>query len=268
MKTVSKEILDRLIPAKTVRCRQRPSDPWFDTECREAKRELRRLERSFRCTLATETATKNCHKAAWFNFRKTYRQLLRRKRQSFWCTKTDSERQSPRRLWDSIDTLMGRGRPGPPSALSPDDLLLSFSQRAANVHTSTGGPPPTYTAAPSNCAFSEFRPLTFEEVSSAIFHLPNKQSCNDTLPTTLLKEHRDLFTPFIAHLFNTSLASGIFPTTWKTATVTPVLKKGRRDRTADTLSADLEPAGHLQTCLLYTSPSPRDLSTSRMPSSA
>ena len=27
-------------------------------------------------------------------------------------------------------------------------------------------------------------------------------------------------------------------------------------------------AGHLQRCLLYTSPSPRDLSTSRMPSSA
>ena len=32
----------------------------------------------------------------------------------------------------------------------------------------------------------------------------------------------------------------------------------------------LNPAdlGYLQTCLLYTSPSPRDLSTSRMPSSA
>ena len=26
--------------------------------------------------------------------------------------------------------------------------------------------------------------------------------------------------------------------------------------------------GHVKTCLLYTSPSPRDLSTSRMPSSA
>eukprot|EP00831_Metopus_contortus_P032596 TRINITY_DN26296_c0_g1_i1.p2 TRINITY_DN26296_c0_g1~~TRINITY_DN26296_c0_g1_i1.p2 ORF type:complete len:160 (-),score=39.79 TRINITY_DN26296_c0_g1_i1:67-546(-) len=30
----------------------------------------------------------------------------------------------------------------------------------------------------------------------------------------------------------------------------------------------LSPGGHLKTCLLYTSPSPRDLSTSRMPSSA
>ena len=30
----------------------------------------------------------------------------------------------------------------------------------------------------------------------------------------------------------------------------------------------MEPGGQLTTCLLYTSPSPRDLSTSRMPSSA
>ena len=31
---------------------------------------------------------------------------------------------------------------------------------------------------------------------------------------------------------------------------------------------DVEKKNHTQTCLLYTSPSPRDLSTSRMPSSA
>ena len=33
------------------------------------------------------------------------------------------------------------------------------------------------------------------------------------------------------------------------------------------LALDLDPA-RIETCLLYTSPSPRDLSTSRMPSSA
>ena len=36
----------------------------------------------------------------------------------------------------------------------------------------------------------------------------------------------------------------------------------------DNLAAALLRAGKVQFCLLYTSPSPRDLSTSRMPSSA
>jgi len=38
-------ILDRLVPARTVTCRRRPSDPWFDQECRLAKSRVRQLER-------------------------------------------------------------------------------------------------------------------------------------------------------------------------------------------------------------------------------
>ncbi|HSN23461.1 MAG TPA: hypothetical protein VLS45_04730, partial [Methylomicrobium sp.] len=49
-------ILDRLIPAQTVRCRRRPSDPWFDEECRDAKRRCRVLERAARKSAAAATA--------------------------------------------------------------------------------------------------------------------------------------------------------------------------------------------------------------------
>jgi len=41
-------LLGSLIPVKTVTIRRRPSDPWFDQECREKKRTVRRLERSAR----------------------------------------------------------------------------------------------------------------------------------------------------------------------------------------------------------------------------
>ena len=40
--------LDQLVPAQTVRCRRRPSDPCFDEDCRSAKRQTRRLERAAR----------------------------------------------------------------------------------------------------------------------------------------------------------------------------------------------------------------------------
>jgi len=41
-------VLDRFIPFRTVKCRRRPSNPWFDEECRAAKRLTRRLERAAR----------------------------------------------------------------------------------------------------------------------------------------------------------------------------------------------------------------------------
>jgi len=39
-------MLDRAVPARTVTRRSPPSDPWFDAECRAAKRLTRRLERA------------------------------------------------------------------------------------------------------------------------------------------------------------------------------------------------------------------------------
>jgi len=40
-------VLDCLIPFRVVTCCPRPSDPWFDDECRVAKRLTRRLERAY-----------------------------------------------------------------------------------------------------------------------------------------------------------------------------------------------------------------------------
>jgi len=39
-------ILDRMVPVRTVTCSQRPSDPYYDEECRTMKRCLRRLQRA------------------------------------------------------------------------------------------------------------------------------------------------------------------------------------------------------------------------------
>ena len=50
-------------------------------------------------------------------------------------------------------------------------------------------------------------------------------------------------------------------------TVAPYLKHNLTIQ-SDNFSEDMKAKGYLIDCLLYTSPSPRDLSTSRMPSSA
>ena len=113
-------IIDRLIPAKSVTLRRRPSDPWFDQECRQAKRTVRRLERSAR-SLGTPEAT-----AAWYAKRREYRALGRRKREQFWQSKIDAEKAKPRQLWCSVDALLGRGRVPPCEDISADQFHRYF----------------------------------------------------------------------------------------------------------------------------------------------
>ena len=42
------QLLDRQVPAETKTCRRRPSNAWFDDECRRTKRLLRSSERAAR----------------------------------------------------------------------------------------------------------------------------------------------------------------------------------------------------------------------------
>ena len=57
------------------------------------------------------------------------------------------------------------------------------------------------------------------------------KSCElDPIPSKLLIECLDSIPPSLNDLFNSSLASGIFPQCFKSALVTPILEKRRLDR--------------------------------------
>lgn len=91
--TVIASILDRLIPVRTVRCRRRASDAWFDDDCRSAKRSVRLLERDIRCVRRRDPsnfAAISDATAAWSQRRRDYRVLPRQKRETFWKAKVQS----------------------------------------------------------------------------------------------------------------------------------------------------------------------------------
>ena len=58
-------ILDHLIPTRSVICRRRPSDPWFDQDCRLSKRLVRLLERKSRRTDPADVCAATAAAAAW-----------------------------------------------------------------------------------------------------------------------------------------------------------------------------------------------------------
>ena len=216
-------LLDRFIPARTVTIRRRSSDPWFDQECRQSKRAVRRLERSARLRGTPEAND------AWYTKRREYRGLLRRKRQQFWQAKIDAEKSTPRQLWQSIDTLLGRGRVPPPDDIDAVRFHGYFDDKVAGVrHATADAPTPSFLPT-SVAAFSDFQSVTVDDVVTAVRALPDKSCALDPLPTSWLKVVVDVIAPFLAELFNRSLSSGTVPDVFKVAYITPRLKKSNMD---------------------------------------
>jgi len=57
-------MVDRLVPVRTVTCRRRSSDPWFDEECRAMKRQVQPLESLVRRADPSDTVTVDAATAA------------------------------------------------------------------------------------------------------------------------------------------------------------------------------------------------------------
>jgi len=71
--------------------------------------------------------------------------------------------------------------------------------------------------------------ITPSLVITAVCQLSDKQCGTDPIPTRLLKEHVDVFAPFLTALFNRSLSLGVVPSGFKAAYITPRLKKSDLD---------------------------------------
>jgi len=188
-------LLDRLIPYRSVTYRRRPSDPWFDDDCRAAKRRTRLLERAARraapCDVAAATAE-------WVAQRRVYARLRCQKREAFWQSKIAAQSSNPRRLWQSVDALMGRGRVPTCDAIGAADLHKFFDAKVEGVRTMTAdAPPPSFLSAPRGCSLRDFQLLSVSEIVTAVGKLPDKQSAADPLPTRLLKDNADILAPFL-----------------------------------------------------------------------
>jgi len=196
--SVLKSILDRLIPQRTIVRRPRPSDPWFDSDCWQVKRVTRRLERAYsaashRTTSGTgSTSSADAAKAVWYDQRRQYRQLLNAKRSAFWCSAIEADRGSPRKLWQTVDHLLGCGKLSASSTISVDDFSQFFRDKVNLVREKTAGAPePLFSSARHEASLSEFSAVLVSDVVAAILRLPDKSSIADALPVSLMKQIAD-----------------------------------------------------------------------------
>jgi hypothetical protein len=138
-------LLDQLIPCRQFVRRPRPSDPWFDGDCRASKRLTRRLERAYAATCRRASAAAELSsvsvdrdsstditaaKSAWYAQRRNYRRLRQQKCNAFWSERIESDRADPRKLWQSVDTLLGRGRTPASSSISVETFNQFFRRQS------------------------------------------------------------------------------------------------------------------------------------------
>ena len=100
-----------------------------------------------------------------------------------------------------------------------------------------------------------FRWVSVEEVYKLLGEIPSKSSPMDFVPTSVLKRCRRVFAPLIARLANLSFQEGRFPSQFKRAQVTPLIKHDGLD-TSD--PANYRPISNLNTISRSSNASPWD----------
>jgi len=217
-----RKLLDEHLPAENVVIKERPLAPWFDSECRAARRFVRLCERRYR---RTHTTT-DCQ--AWIRALEKKKRIVQRKQEDYWHSQIASNAGRPRKLWRCMDRLLLRDqskRTTPLTAVSADSLSTFFNVKVEAVRDSTANAsPPTFSQL-TDQNFPAFHECSTEEVRRTLLESPVKSCSLDPLPTFLLREFVDDLLPFIRTMCNASLRVGQLPESQKAAIITPVLKK-------------------------------------------
>ena len=163
---------------------------------------------------------------------------------------------NPRSVWSAVKDLLYTNQSDSYTASTDDDstfcstLATFFHNKIQNIKSAIllalEGQcfDPLASDGPADKLLSEFFPVTEIEVLSLLKLTQAKSSPLDFIPTSLLKLCSHTFAPVIARLANLSFQASSFPMKFKTAQVTPLLKKHGMD---DTDTSSYRPISNLNT---------------------
>ncbi len=133
-----------------------------------------------------------------------------------------------RNLFRTFNSLLCPPSPPPTTSITADDFATFFTNKTKTI-SSQFSPPLTQNPQPTRSTAQtpifSFCPLTEAEVSKLLLSSHLTTCPLDPIPSHLLQAISPALLPALTHIINTSLLTGIFPTAFKQARVTPLLKK-------------------------------------------
>ena len=204
------------------------SSPWFESirdELFIAKIERRQAERKWRNTKLT------IFKDLYGQAKHKVSKLVHTAKCTFY-TERIALASSSKELHQIVNTLSNRHPPKIlptvyPSADLPSIFIKHFTNKVEKLRANIASEHVTSTLVTGTTAatFSSFEKVSQLTVKECILNSAPKSCELDPIPSKLLIECLDSILPYLTDLFNSSLASGIFPQCFKSALVTPILKK-------------------------------------------
>ncbi len=114
----------------------------------------------------------------------------------------------------------------PSSTLTADDFGTFFINKITNLTAQLSTPQSVKHILPANInSFTYFSPISEAKISKLILSSHPTTCLLDPIPSHLLQAISLAVVPALTHVVNTSLQTGIFPSAFKQARITPLLKK-------------------------------------------
>ena len=220
--------MDKHAPSSLRKVITHNSSPWFESirdDLFIAKRKRRQAERKWgntRLTIFKDMYRQAKHKVS---------KLVNSAKCKF-CTERIALASSSKELHQIVNILSNRHPPKIlptiyPSADLPSIFIKHFINKIEKLRANIASEHVTSTLVTGTTAatFSSFEKVSQLTVKESILNSATKSCELDPIPSKLLVQCLDSILPSLTDLFNSSLAPGIFPQCFKSALVTPILKK-------------------------------------------
>ena len=222
------QCLDTHAPVKTKTVTVREQLPWYNSELLDIKRKKRKAEKMWRKSKNTQN---------WIIYKSLSQSLHNAIAVSKWRymnTQVKDSAGDSKKLFKLIFQMMGKKKENPmPVRESDQDLAETFADyfisKIQTIRDNLDNSELYQVTEQTENTLESFREVTIEEISKIMSGMKSTFCIEDPCPTTLLKKHTNILAPLITQLVNLTFSTGNFPSQWKNAIVTPLIKKIGQD---------------------------------------
>ncbi len=212
--------LDDICPLSSRPAWTAPSIPWLSDVLREHRTRLRAAERKWQ--KSNDPSDLSMYQSLLSSFSAEVHTV----KSSHFHNKINRA-PNMRNLFRTFNSLLCPPSLPPTTSITADDFAIFFTDKTKTI-SSQFSPPLTQDLQPTRSTAQtpifSFCPLTKAEVSKLLLSSHPTTCPLDPIPSHLLQAISPTLLSALTHIINTSLFTGIFPTTFKQARVTPLLK--------------------------------------------
>ena len=195
---------------------------WFDAECKNLKKEVKKLLKRYRQTLNNIDRINFCAK------RKVYKNTLRTKKKMFndnVIHKLVNSVNDQKEFWETVRNIMPK-RNKTNNQITAEDWFSHFKKLLEHEHLfNEPHDSDEIDSEEDNASFN--RPISREEVELAIRKLKLRKAAGpDGLISEILRNAQSLAIPFFHKYLNKLFDLGVYPDSWCESVILPLFKKG------------------------------------------